>query len=442
MKYITHFRIIALFLIITLYNSDNLNSQCIGPVGQNAAEWINSFSEEFEAANLNSSIWNDHIWYESSDPVINYTVSDGRLKIWPDQGFVNRTIDTDGKFEQTFGYFEARMKLNIGQGCWPAFWLYAHPENNRPEIDIMEAYPGGGPSSGWGNSQLHPVNYGMTLHKANEDYSWHEVPFSITYAGYYPEIDLSASFHVYGVKWASNLITFYFDGQQVGPTYTYTDSYWNAPMYILIDLWFGSASGTPNITDTPMGINNSFEIDYVRAWEPGVCSTVPVTWENPLWTSIKDNKVLLYWSVAQELNNDYFAIEHSVDGFSFKEIGAIDGNGNSYSPKSYTFIHEEPETGINYYRIRQVDLDGTYKYSHIVLVDYEGDKISIYPNPAYNTLYINTGISVRANLYDQFGHLVAKYSFLEGINSIDIGALISGMYLLKLENGMVCKFYK
>ncbi|MCP3138259.1 glycoside hydrolase family 16 protein [Pyxidicoccus xibeiensis] len=242
-----------------------------GPRGQDANQYVLTFSDEFDSG-FNTSKWNDHIWYESPNPTINYKVSNSSLKIWPQRdasgNFFNRTIDTDGKFSQTYGYFEMEAKLPIGKGVWPAFWLYAHPGNDRPEIDIMEAYPGGGPGSWWGDANLHPVNYGLTLHKANADYTYHEKPYETKlrdFAPYTNGVDLSAAFHTYAVKWEPSGITFYFDGQQLGPKYQDTAGYYNRPMYILLDLWFGSASGTPD-GSTPTGEGNSFEVKYVRAW--------------------------------------------------------------------------------------------------------------------------------------------------------------------------------
>ncbi|WP_083892162.1 glycoside hydrolase family 16 protein [Corallococcus coralloides] len=204
-------------------------------------------------------MWNDHIWYETPNPTVNYAVRNGVLKIWPQRdasgNFFNRTLDTDGKFQQRYGYFEMQAKLPIGKGVWPAFWLFAHPGDRRPEIDIMEAYPGGGPNSGWGDSSLHPVAFAATVwpngsSNGNAGFRMLQTP------------DLSAAFHVYGVKWEANRQTFYFDGQ---PFLTVNVSMGD-PMYLLLDLWFGSASGTPDST-TPTGEGNAFEVNYVRAWQ-------------------------------------------------------------------------------------------------------------------------------------------------------------------------------
>lgn len=236
-----------------------------GPYGQDASQFTLVFADEFESG-FDTSVWNDHIWYQSSNPTINYAVEDGMLKIWPQRdasgNFFNRTIDTDGKYYQTYGYFEMEAKLPVGKGVWPAFWLLNHdqPDPERPELDIMEAYPGGGPNSGWSDSNLHPTNYAATVH-----------PHGITQGGSDSEKvtdvlggvgDLSAGFHKYAMEWGPNQIKFYFDGQLF---LTVNESMPNR-MYILLDVWFGGASGSPD-GSTPTGKSNSFEIKYVRAWQ-------------------------------------------------------------------------------------------------------------------------------------------------------------------------------
>jgi beta-glucanase (GH16 family) len=226
-----------------------------GPFGQRASDYVSTFAEEFDSG-LSSSRWNNHIWYESSNLTINYAVENGSLKIWPQRdaegNFVNRTLDTDGHFAQQNGYFEIEARLPVGKGVWPAFWLLSHSSNARPEIDIMEAYPGGGPSSGWSDSNLHPTSYAVSVWRdANAELAFEKVASA----------DLSAAFHKYAVKWEANTITFYFDGKSVSSV----KARLGEPMYILLDLWFGSASG-PADTTTPQGKSNAFEIRYVRAW--------------------------------------------------------------------------------------------------------------------------------------------------------------------------------
>jgi beta-glucanase (GH16 family) len=226
------------------------------PFGQDAGAYTLSFAEEFNSG-FNTGIWNDHIWYETSNAAKNYAVEDGKLKIWPQQdaagNFFNRTIDTDGRFSQAYGYFEIEAKLPMGTGTWPAFWLFNHIGDARPEIDIMEAYSGGSKEGGWSDGNQHPTAYAGTV--------WQDPAFPSGQRTILTP-DLSAGFHKYGLKWEPGKMTFYFDGKEA---YSVAASI-SDPLYILLDLWFGSASGTPDGT-TPQGKGNAFEVNYVRAWK-------------------------------------------------------------------------------------------------------------------------------------------------------------------------------
>ncbi|GAB3546998.1 hypothetical protein GCM10027343_25680 [Noviherbaspirillum agri] len=231
----------------------------MSPFGQDANAYTLTFSDEFNS--YNTSVWNDHIWYESSNPTKNYTVEDGKLKIWPQRDasgkFFNRTIDTDGKYYQTYGYFEIEAKLPVGKGTWPAFWLFNHINERRPEMDVMEAYAGG--AAPWGfdvNGVAHPQAYAPTVWKG--DYEGQLVGSRQYDTG----MDLSAGFHKYAVKWEPNKQTYYFDGKEV----LVLNVSMGDPMYLMLDLWYGSASGTPD-NSTPQGKSNSFEINYIRAWK-------------------------------------------------------------------------------------------------------------------------------------------------------------------------------
>jgi pimeloyl-ACP methyl ester carboxylesterase len=107
-----------------------------------------------------------------------------------------------------------------------------------------------------------------------------------------------------------------------------------------------------------------------------------------------NNSVLLKWVTAQEQNNGYFTIELSYDGVHFTNIGRVDGKGNSNTPSSYDFtdaIHFK--SGRNFYRLRQIDIDGKFTYSSIVtiIISASGEMlVTIYPNPAKD--YINIAI--------------------------------------------------
>jgi beta-glucanase (GH16 family) len=236
------------------------NPSAVAPYGQDASQYTLTFSDEFEGTSLDKKKWVDHLWYEPADATPNYAVSGGSLKIWPVAGTDYkrnyRHVTTDEIYYQTYGYFEMEAKLPYGKGPWPAFWLYNHDDagDNRPEIDIMEAYSGGGPSSGWSNASLRPTAFAATI--------WTGKPGVEGGHKTLQTVDLSAGFHRYAVKWEPNKQTYYFDGQ---PFFTANVSM-SSRMYLLLSFQFGSASGAGDAS-TPTGQGNAFEVRYVRAWK-------------------------------------------------------------------------------------------------------------------------------------------------------------------------------
>ncbi len=73
---------------------------------------------------------------------------------------------------------------------------------------------------------------------------------------------------------------------------------------------------------------------------------------------IKNNGIELKWITASEINNDYFSIERSPDGFNYSEIGRVQGAGNSTTENTYLLVDPSPLVGNNYYKLSQLDFDG------------------------------------------------------------------------------------
>ncbi len=93
--------------------------------------------------------------------------------------------------------------------------------------------------------------------------------------------------------------------------------------------------------------------------------------------------ILLEWKTASEVNFDFFSLEKSSDGYSFKEIGVIKGHGTTNQESSYSFVDRSPLIGKNYYRLKSVDFDLYTEYFEIISVDYTNEKqFMVYPNPS------------------------------------------------------------
>jgi hypothetical protein len=150
----------------------------------------------------------------------------------------------------------------------------------------------------------------------------------------------------------------------------------------------------------------------------------------------QNNSASIYWSTASELNCDFFEVLHSRDGIDFSVIGTVKGAGTSEMANDYSFIHSNPVCGINYYRLRQVDFDGKYEFSEIKYMNIRCSMdISIYPNPASNTIFINTDtIDEHSNVRvtDINGRIVLVTKYMQ--SGINISTLPAGIYILEVQN--------
>ncbi|MCO5230635.1 MAG: T9SS type A sorting domain-containing protein [Chitinophagales bacterium] len=114
-------------------------------------------------------------------------------------------------------------------------------------------------------------------------------------------------------------------------------------------------------------------------------NVLPITLVHFTGTLIED-KVLLNWETASELNNDYFIVEKSNDAKNWSSIGTVKGHGTTSDPHQYQLWDNEPFNGINYYRLKQVDFDGAHHYSKIIQIELnlasKGDGfVALHPNP-------------------------------------------------------------
>lgn len=146
--------------------------------------------------------------------------------------------------------------------------------------------------------------------------------------------------------------------------------------------------------------------------------------------------VHLTWSTATERDNDRFDIQRSADARSFETIGSRQGRGTTAQRSDYAFVDERPEPGLNYYRLRQVDTDGTVHLSRTISVRTDGDvlALSAYPNPATDrigwTLPGSTEVR-RTRVYTLQGQLLGEIS--GQVRELSVRSLAPGTYLLDVQ---------
>ena len=160
----------------------------------------------------------------------------------------------------------------------------------------------------------------------------------------------------------------------------------------------------------------------------------PVTWLS-FTANKKDDGVLLDWETAGETNNNYFSVERSRDGQDFYDIGTVKSKGILSQTAEYDFTDVEPLKGENYYRIKQVDLNGNYTYTDVKNINFENaSAITIYPNPSSSHINVD-GIDLASNpkisILDLSGKLIRQFIPSTTPFNINIEKLAAGTYLLQ-----------
>lgn len=199
------------------------------------------------------------------------------------------------------------------------------------------------------------------------------------------------------------------------------------------------------LTSATLGATNtSFQFSYEDvAGLPGSQDTYQLNWENPMPVtliyfkgSINESAVALNWATSSEEQSDRFEIERSVNAKRWDKIGQASAAGYNTSDRLYQFIDETPVKGLNYYRLKMIDLDRTYTYSKTISLNVaSGAEVGIYPNPGTDKLYLK-GVdwnNVKSmELVNPAG--VSVYQAKSAVNGVDISKLAPGIYVVVLTD--------
>ncbi|GLR16975.1 T9SS type A sorting domain-containing protein [Portibacter lacus] len=179
-------------------------------------------------------------------------------------------------------------------------------------------------------------------------------------------------------------------------------------------------------TETCLTLNNSFTS----------CSLLPV--ELTKFEAEKEKDYgMLHWATSSELNNLHFEVESSNDGKNFEKIGVVLGAGTTSDLSTYDFVDRAPFTGINFYRLKQVDLNGAFEYSDVRTLDFRANgDYYVFPNPASDHIVIKTSSreldeEAKFQLYNELGQLV-KNGMVSNNSNVSVADLDNGMYILRI----------
>jgi hypothetical protein len=157
------------------------------------------------------------------------------------------------------------------------------------------------------------------------------------------------------------------------------------------------------------------------------------------FVAIKDeNAALLTWNTSSETNSERFDIEHSTNGKDWTRLGSVAAQGESSNTEFYSFRDTSPFLGENLYRLKMVDSDGTFAYSHIENIHFDSD-VKLYPNPVMtDKLYLSAHEMITdVQIYDMRGNILYSGKLQNG--TLDTSQLKAGTYLIQVTaaNGAV-----
>ena len=163
---------------------------------------------------------------------------------------------------------------------------------------------------------------------------------------------------------------------------------------------------------------------------------MPVTLTDWSATPAPGGGVALRWRTATESDNAYFRLLHGTDGVHFLEVARLNGRGSTDRAADYAYRHADPSAGVNYYRLEQVDLDGTVHHLGIrTVAREETDAVTPAPNPVAAggilRLYGSDGTWNTVSLFDGAGRLRASLPVPSDGRLRLPADLAPGMYVLR-----------
>ena len=174
------------------------------------------------------------------------------------------------------------------------------------------------------------------------------------------------------------------------------------------------------------------------------CGPVPITLVNFSGKGM-DNKVNLFWNTAAEYNVQTIIVERSADGVFFNKLTDVTPKGTSNSGASYNSVDMYPLPGTGYYRLKIVDLDGSFAYSKVIQVDMPTRTISItqlFPNPVKDILKLEIYADKKQPLISRVFDISGKQLAVKSINldkgqnntSVSFTNFERGIYIISFEN--------
>jgi len=298
--------------------------------------------------------------------------------------------------------------------------------------DVLELTTSGGPFTGFNLSSALDLTNMTTMH------------YDIWIAG---TTQVGAVFNAKVSQHGGGHLT----GETTGYNHTNEIAQGQEGKWLSFDITFDKfapnlASGAKNIISQVVlaHVNSSsggpIYLDNLYFYRPGV---LPVKLTS--FTAVaKANIVGLNWETATEVNNRGFGVEKSGDGRTWSELTFVNASPSNVNGAKYSAVDQAPIQGMNFYRLRQTDLDGKFSFSAVRQVNFNGmaEGISVYPNPSrgfVNVLVNPSSKKVNYSITNITGRSLKSGILLTDgtVNRVNIQGLPAGVYMLQVtdENG-------
>jgi len=196
-------------------------------------------------------------------------------------------------------------------------------------------------------------------------------------------------------------------------------------------------------------LQNNFSLTLLAAFSTGgICGdltscnypfgVLAVSFQNITAVANENKSVSVSWSVAEQTGTKGYYVERSTDGANWNQLSFVAGNAATESNAQYSFVDNNPDNGMNYYRIGELDIDGAVNYSVTKAVNVDnaaGSYLQVWPNPAKSQINIqNNNNYTNARIYSQSGALVAGTTLKSGANTINVSSLPFGAYIVNVKD--------
>ena len=172
-------------------------------------------------------------------------------------------------------------------------------------------------------------------------------------------------------------------------------------------------------------------------------SNLEGTYETFFFNAMKNGReVALNWITDTEYKNDSFVVEHSLDGLSFESLAEIESREDVDAQRMYNEVDPRPALGVNFYRLKQIYKDGSFRYSGIkkIIFDIDLESFSLFPNPASDQVFINLekyqGMEADIQIFNALGQQVLQEQIdeiTEHAIRFDVSKYYNGIYTISIK---------